>query len=208
MKIRILLALALILSVTAGCLGLSKKTKDQILAKEQQRLFIPEVTGGTNRVEKPIFGSIRLGRFTVLAPFDSRSFVLRRASGEYVADFYNGWMGRPDELIANQTALFISRCNLFSSVHPFDSALSSTYGLEGLISNLFVDCCEPERPVARITLRLTIFSQLSPLYSVEKSASVPVSGKGGAAVAKAFSSALEQVLAEAADAMRRQATLK
>lgn len=189
---------ALLAISLCGCFGVSKES--QIATQNQRHIFAPGVKVASAVVEKPKFQEVKLRPFQIVPPFGGRLFVVARKGHEFAADYYNGWVTAPEDLIAVQTWRYLEKSNLFDGVSPVSTGSIAPLGLDGIVTGLYLDYRDPSRPKACVGLRISILDELKAefpiLLTVEKSASVPFRGSGSHAGAEAFSQALEKTLAE------------
>lgn len=191
--VRLLPAVALPL-LLAGCLG---GKSAQIQAAAQKRTFVPVAAAATPVAPAPGFAAVKLRPFRALPPFDARAFIVRRASGEAVADFYNGWLVAPQELIRVQAQRYLEEAGLFAAVYDAASGTSAPLSVEGTVGELYLDYAAAE-PAAVVTLRLLVLDEraagFTVLFSDERSARVTFKRDAPGAPAQAFGTALTQVL--------------
>ncbi len=208
MRMKPILSLSLMAAVLmTGCLG--GGSKEQRLAQTQKRLFVPEVSPAVAKIEHPLFGAVKCRPFHALPPANNRSFVIRRAGGEAAVDYYNCWLTAPEELFGTLVYRYLEKTGLFAQVFDAASGSVTDLGLDGWITDLYLDYTEPSKPMACVGLRLTVLNERSPdfpvIVSVERQAKAPISAEGPTASAQAFSAAFSQVLTELVEALREAA---
>jgi ABC-type uncharacterized transport system auxiliary subunit len=178
----------------AGCVG-GKAAQSQALA--QKRTFVPQAGAAQPVAPSPGFAAVKVRPFRALPPFDARTFIVRRAGGEYAADFYNGWLVAPQELIRVQAARYLEASRLFAAVYDPGCGTVAPLGLEGVVSGLYLDY-SGDAPAAVVSLRLLVLeersSTLNVVFTSEKQARVALAAQDDTAAAQAFSQALTQVL--------------
>jgi len=199
----LLLAAPLLLG---GCLGVNSDA--QARAAAQRRTFVPEVAVPDKPlVAKPAFESVKCRAVRILAPFDSKQFIHRRSDGQFVADFYNGWLGMPADLVSAQIVRYLDASGLFSAVFDGRSSVSSQFGLECILSEFYVDDTG-ESPTAAVGLRMLLVDEGAPKLSVRKSVKSfrSVSAKSSAPddLARAYNQALTECLKEGSLALNGQ----
>ena len=186
--------LLLTTGLLAGCLG-GKSAQQQALA--QKRTFVPVVEAPKPVAPAPGFAAVKVRPFRTLPPFDARAFIVRRAGGEFAADYYNGWLVPPHELIRVQAARYLEAARLFVAVYDTSCGSATPLGLEGVVSELYLDYTG-DKPAAVIALRLLLLDERTPdfkvLYTGEESARVTFEPDGPTAASQAFSQALAQTL--------------
>ena len=145
----------------AGCLG---GKSAQLQAAAQKRTFVPVASAAHPVSPAPGFAAVKIRPFRALPPFDARTFIVRRAGGEVAADFYNGWVVAPQELVRAQAQRYIEEAGLFAAVYDAASGTSAPLSVEGTVSELCLDYSGAE-PAAVVSLRLLVLDK--PLdYSV------------------------------------------
>ncbi len=194
MKTTVCLTLLVAGLLLSGCLG---GKGAQLQAAAQKRTFVPVAAAARPMSPAPGFAAVRIRPFRALPPFDARAFIVRRAGGEVAADFYNGWIVAPQELVRVQTQRYLEEAGLFAAVYDTASGTLAPLSIEGVVSELALDYAGAA-PAAVVTLRLTVLDERSAgftvLFSDEKSARVPFSPADKGAPAQAFGTALTQAL--------------
>ena len=193
MKENVLLSL-LSVGLLAGCFG-GKAAQQQALA--QKRTFVPLAAAAQPVTPAPEFAAVKIRPFRTMPPFDSRAFIVRRAGGEFAADYYNGWLVPPHDLLRVQTARYLEESRLFTAVYDTACGTVAPLGLEGVVSELYLDYTG-DKPAAVVTMRLLLLDERTPdftvLYTCEERARVPFESVGTTAASQAFSQALTQTL--------------
>ena len=105
----ILLASSVLL---AGCLGSGGRSA-QREARAQKRPFMPLAGEAGPLASAPRAAAVKMRGFRVQPPFDVRHFIVRRPGGEFAADYYNGWLAAPHELIRVQATRYIEASEAF-----------------------------------------------------------------------------------------------
>ena len=193
-KTGLMLAATALPLLFAGCLG-GKAAQQQAAA--QKRTFVPVAGSAKPLAPAPLFAAVKIRPFRALPPFDARAFIVRRAGGECAADFYNGWIVAPQELIRGQAARYLEEAGLFSAVYDAASGTVAPLSIEGIVSELYLDFSQAT-PEAVVSLRLLVLDERTPsfdvLFTAEKGARVPLDPAGSAAASHAFGAALTQTL--------------
>ena len=96
---------------------------------------------------------LQVRKFRVSPGFDGRNFVYRRDEYGYKTDFYNRFLVAPDELLTEQTRLWLRRSGLFGHVVSPDSHMLADYIVEGAINSLYGDFREGRPPGAVIKVQ-------------------------------------------------------
>jgi hypothetical protein len=101
---------------------------------------------------KPV--ALRVRPFRTAAPYDGREFQYRRADGQLVADFYNGFPGSPGELVTAATADWLRTSGLFGAVLEPGITADADYSLEGVVLAVYGDVRDPKRPAAVLDMQV------------------------------------------------------
>jgi len=199
--VRISLALLMAGLLAAGCLG-GRHAQRQAL--EQKRTFVPLAGAAKPFAPAPRAAAVKVRAFRALPPFDARAFIVRRPGGEFAADFYNGWLAAPHELIRVQATRYLEASGLFAAVYDSASGTVAPLGLEGLVTELYLDH-SGDAPAAVVTLRLLVLDERTPSFTVlathEAQARVAYTPSAPAAASEAFGQALTQTLEALAAAL-------
>ncbi|HQL50231.1 MAG TPA: hypothetical protein PLR91_03465 [Kiritimatiellia bacterium] len=199
--VRISLALLMAGLLAAGCLG-GRHAQRQALA--QKRTFVPLAGAAKPLAPAPRAAAVKVRAFRALPPFDARAFIVRRPGGEFAADFYNGWLAAPHELIRVQATRYLEASGLFAAVYDSASGTVAPLGLEGLVTELYLDH-SGDAPAAVVTLRLLVLDERTPSFTVlathEAQARVAYTPGAPAAASEAFGQALTQTLEALAAAL-------
>ena len=178
----------------AGCFA-GKGAQQQAAA--QKRTFVPVAAAAQPVNPAPGFAAVKIRPFRALPPYDARTFIVRRAGGEFAADFYNGWLVQPQELIRVQASRYLEESRLFRAVYDASSGTLAPMSIEGVVSELYLDYADG-KPAAVVTLRLLVLNEKSPdftvLFTAEKSARVTFDPAAANAASQAFGNALTQTL--------------
>lgn len=189
-----------------GCLGGGSAV--QAKAAAMRRAFAPEVSPKPAPPgARPVWGTVRLNGFRALAPFDSKAFLHRRGEGEFAADYYNGWIADPADLIGTLFVRYMEGAAVFGRTVDARTATASDVAVQGVVTGLYLDT-SGSRPKAVASLRL-VFTGLPPCAKllVLKEARGEAEyepGKRGAE-AGAFSAALEKAFDALAGSIRKSA---
>jgi len=192
MKIPItLIGIASLSLFLVGCFGSTRVQQKTV----QKHAFLPIVAPAPAQTTR--FAAIKIRTFRTLPPFDARTIIVRRPGDEFVCDTYNTWIAPPNDLFRSQTARYLEETHLFSAVYDASSGTLPPLGLEGVISELYLDFTG-KKPVAVVTLRLLILNEKVPaftvLYSAEKTGRFAFDPSDKVSLSKVFGQALTQAL--------------
>ena len=102
------------------------------------------------------FSVTRQGAVTVTAPFDSTSFVVRRADGSVARDPYNVFASPPSTLLRAAVRARLEADGRFGRVVPQSSSASADVQVEVLVRDLSLDCTAPERRTSRAAVSIDV----------------------------------------------------
>ena len=155
------------------------------------------------------FSTTRQGSVTVNAPFDSTSFIVRRADGSVARDPYNVFAAPPSALLRGAVRARLEADGRFGRVVPQSSSASADVQVEALVTDLSIDCSEQSVRTARAAVSLDV------LRSGRGGRDVILSGDGiGSADASqgdysaAFTQAFDAALAAALRNLKEQPPAK
>ena len=151
------------------------------------------------------FSVTRQGALTVAAPFDSTSFVVRRADGSVARDPYNVFASPPSTLLRAAVRARLEADGRFGRIVPQSSSASADVQVEVLVRDLSLDCTEAERRTARAAVSIDV------LRAGRGARTVILSGDGAGTgdaakgdYSAAFSQAFDAALVAALKALKEQ----
>ena len=151
------------------------------------------------------FSVTRQGAITVTAPFDSASFVVRRADGSVARDAYNAFASPPSALLRAAVRARLEADGRFGRIVPQSSSATADVQVEVLVRDLSLDCTEAERRTARAAVSIDV------LRAGRGARMVILSGDGAGTgdaakgdYSAAFSQAFDAALVDALKALKEQ----
>ena len=149
------------------------------------------------------FSVTREGTLTVLPPFDSTSFIVRRADGSVARDSYNVFTAPPSALLRAAVRTRLEADGRFGRVVPQSSVASADAQVEVTVRDLSLDCSEAERRTARASVSIDVLRMGRGARTVVLSGD----GSGTSNAAKgdysaAFSQAFDAALVDALKALK------
>jgi ABC-type uncharacterized transport system auxiliary subunit len=187
--------LAIFMLCLSGCIS----SDAQLVAVHQKRSYALQANLPAKPMATPRFENLKMLSFNSQPPFDSGNLIVKRANGETVADYYSTWIASPHELIRVQAMDYLRKSGLFKAVYDSASGALAPMGLEGTVEEIQLDF-RKERPMAIITLRLSIVDETAPaftlLWSGEATGSAPLESSDPADLVAAFDKALTQSLSK------------
>ena len=188
-------AFAALCIFVSGCIS----SDAQLVAVHQKHSYALQAAMPSKPLAAPRFGNLKMLSFNSQPPFDAGNLIVKRANGETVSDYYSTWIAAPHELIRVQAMNFLRKSGLFKAVYDSSSGALAPMGLEGTVEEILLDF-RKERPMAIITLRLSIVDETAPaftlLWSDEATGSAPLESSDPADLIAAFDKALTQSLSK------------
>jgi len=177
----------------SGCIS----SDAQLTAVNHKRSYALEAASPTPVARDPRFGPLKILSFRSQPPYEANNLIVQRANGETVMDYYTSWIASPHELIRVQSMNYLRKTGLFKAVYDSNSGSLADTGLEGTVEAITLDC-RTDKPVAVITLRLTMIDETAPeftiLWSAEATGRTTVETMDPRALVSAFDKALTLAL--------------
>jgi cholesterol transport system auxiliary component len=109
-------------------------------------------------VHKPaVFpATLKVGRISMQPPYGGTSLVYRAGDLRYEVDPYNGFVASPGDLLGHEIARWLGRVGLFTAVREPASPLTGDFVLEGLVTELYGDTRDPQKPVAVLSIQISM----------------------------------------------------
>jgi ABC-type uncharacterized transport system auxiliary subunit len=147
----------------------------------------------------PKAAAVKVRPFRTAAPYEGREFLYRRADGQLVADFYNGFAAGPGELVTAAAAGWLRDSGLFYAVLEPGITADAPYALEGAVLAVYGDLRDAKRPAAVLDLQVYLVRAGSSgrelVLDRRYSERVDVPDATAAALARGYSEALARALA-------------
>jgi cholesterol transport system auxiliary component len=147
-------------------------------------------------------GSLRIGTFTVAAPFRGRSFVVRQSDLKFDTDYYHEFLVAPNANISEATARALASAKVFATVTPAGVVVDADWALEAFVDALYGDAREAGKPYA--VMSVTYYLRRNegdfgvPLWSRKYERRLPFTEGSAAAYVSALNTAFSEILAELA----------
>ena len=151
---------------------------------------------------KPQAASLRIGTFTVAAPFRGRSFVVRQSELQFETDFYHEFLVAPAANISEATARALGAAKVFASVSPAGIVSDADWALEGFVDALYGDARQAGKPYAVIAITFFLRNNESdfgvPVWSRRYERRMPFTEGDAGSYAAALNAGFGEILAELA----------
>jgi uncharacterized lipoprotein YmbA len=117
-------------------------------------LVAPERTGSPRKMQSPLW--LKMGSFSVTAPFDSKSLVYRLGDQRYEKDFYNAYITTPSNMFANATRQWLDQSGIFRITVAQGTSFFPFYTLQATIDELYGDYRGKPEAVVSVQFFLTV----------------------------------------------------
>lgn len=141
--------------------------------------------------------TLKVGRISMQPPFGGTSFVYRLGELRYEVDPYNSFLAAPNELLGHDIAQWLGQSGLFVSVREPASPRTGDYVLEGLVTELYGDVRDADKPEAVLVLRLYLrraSAEGGIVFERTYAQRVPIANDSAEALARGYGVALSRVL--------------
>lgn len=140
------------------------------------------------------WGSVRVTKVTIRAPYDGSAFTVMRPDGSVAFDAFNSFASAPAAMIRPATEDVVRNSGLFAQVIPSASVASSETSLEVTIDRLALDCRAEGACVATVTLSLALVKGREIVAKSDGAGTMPAAGDYSAAFSSALAGALSKAL--------------
>ena len=117
-------------------------------------LVAPERTGAPRTMQSPLW--LKIGSFSVTAPFDSKSLVYRLGDQRYEKDFYNAYIASPSSMFSNATRQWLDQSGIFRITVAQGTSFFPFYTLQATIDELYGDYRGKPEAVVSVQFFLTV----------------------------------------------------
>lgn len=117
-------------------------------------LVAPERTGSPRKMQSPLW--LKMGSFSVTAPFDTKSLVYRLGDQQYEKDFYNAYIATPSSMFSNATRQWLDQSGIFRLTVAQGTSFFPFYTLQATIDELYGDYRGKPEAVVSVQFFLTV----------------------------------------------------
>jgi len=117
-------------------------------------LVAPERTGAPRKMQSPLW--LKMGSFSVVTPFDTKSLVYRLGDQRYEKDFYNAYITTPSNMFANATRQWLDQSGIFRLTVAQGTSFFPFYTLQATIDELYGDYRAKPEAVVSVQFFLTV----------------------------------------------------
>lgn len=129
-----------------------------------------------------IGGDIYVKTFKIARPFDSSSFIYKRAANSYETDYYNRFVTSPEILITQRCRGWLEKSDIFKNVLNSSSLVSADYILEGNVISLYGDFAHEGQTFTVVQIKFFLIKETGDkpviIFSKDYSENVEVAATG------------------------------
>ena len=148
---------------------------------------------------------LEIGSFRVVTPFAGKALVYRLDDVRYESDYYNEFFVAPGAAIASAVAQRLGQSSRFETLPP-GSAVPARYRLQGVVTQLYGDFRDKERPAAVLGIQFYLVRIEKVVDTValahNSTQRVELSNSTAPALVDGFGRALDRALADFDEALR------
>lgn len=146
--------------------------------------------GEIGRAPVTLSETVRVEPVRIAPPFDGRSLVYRTGEVAFNRDYYNVFIAPPDELATAELIRMLSDSGVFKRVSGVASASSADVTLECMVTDLYADERDAQKPVAVCIAKIRRLKNegggTAVLSDQTFEATVPITSNSGAGIAEAL----------------------
>ena len=116
----------------------------------EKDFYAVEVGAAPSPVAKQHSAAVRVRRLRIAQPYDGRAFVYKVGPSKYKTDYYNSFIASPDQLLTSELTRWLSETKPFAAVVDSAGEAAHRYVLDGIVSELYGDYTDPQKPKAAI----------------------------------------------------------
>jgi uncharacterized lipoprotein YmbA len=117
-------------------------------------LVAPERAESPRKMQSPLW--LKMGTFSVAAPFDTKSLVYRLGDQRYEKDFYNAYISTPSNMLSNATRQWLDQSGIFRITVAQGTSFFPFYTLQATIDELYGDYRGKPEAVVSVQFFLTV----------------------------------------------------
>jgi cholesterol transport system auxiliary component len=117
-------------------------------------LVAPERTGAPRKMQSPLW--LKMGSFSVTAPFDTKSLVYRLGDQRYEKDFYNAYISSPSSMFSNASRQWLDQSGIFRITVAQGTSFFPYYTLQATVDELYGDYRGSPEAVVSVQFFLTV----------------------------------------------------
>jgi uncharacterized lipoprotein YmbA len=141
-----------LLAVTAFTLLACAPTRPPI--ETANWLVAPERSGNPRTMQSPLW--LKMGTFTVVTPFDTKSLVYRVGDQQYEKDFYNTYIAAPSSMFSNASRQWLDQSGIFRITVAQGTSFFPYYTLQASIDEFYGDYRAKPEAVVSVQFFLTV----------------------------------------------------
>ncbi len=192
--------LTVVLVCVAGC-----DYNARVIDKQRQYVLAARRVSAAPR--SPGKGVLKVRRFSISSPFETREFVHRKTNSEYASDYYNRFFAPPADLIAEETHQWLGASGVFANVIESFSSADYDFMLEGDVKAVYGDYRRQSDPNAVMEIKFVLIDEHLKrdvvIFSMKYRSVQPAGEKTGPALVEGFNACLAEILTNLEADLRR-----
>ncbi len=177
----------------------------KVIDKQHQYMLAARRVSAAPR--SPGKGVLKVRRFSISSPFETREFVYRKTNSEYASDFYNRFFAPPADLIAEETQQWLGASGVFANVIDSFSGADYDYMLEGDVKAVYGDYRRQSDPNAVMEIKFVLIDEHLTrdivIFNMKYRSVQPTGDKTGPAMVEGFNACLAEILTNLEADLRR-----
>ena len=138
--------------------------------------------------------------FEVSPEFRGKEIVYRKGRGQSSADFYNQFFIPPASMLTDATREWLDESGIFEAVIPMGSHKEADYILEGVVTSLYGDFQEGDRPASVLRMQFLLLEDTGRDYRMlmhrTYNEQTTLAGTGAGHVVQGLNKSLTRILTQ------------
>lgn len=165
-------------------------------APERWNITFDDQVGVAGKVKR-LGGVARIESVVVRAPYAVEHLAVLRPDGTIVFDAYNTYASMPGMMLRGEVYDAVEASGKFDNVITGLSTAKSDYLIEVVVTDMFLDCREEGKRVARVALILSLIREGRELVrNIHGEGAAAYDGNVATAMSSAFAQAMNDALAK------------
>jgi len=143
---------------------------------------------------------LRMQKLRIAPEYRKKNLVYRTGDLGYKADFYNEFFIAPELMITKNVREWLAKSGLFQYVVDSPSGVESWYVLEGMITSLYGDYRDANKPLAVMEIEFFLLKEVPAfseiVFQKRYAKEVPIKEKSPESLVKGWNEALEKIMTD------------
>lgn len=177
----------------------------RVIDKQHQYMLAARRVSAAPR--SPGKGVLKVRRFSISSPFETREFVYRKTKSEYTSDYYDRFFAPPADLIAEETHQWLEASGVFANVIESFSSADYDFMLEGNVKAVYGDYRGQSDPNAVMEIKFLLIDEHlkrdAVIFNMKYRSVQPTGDKTTPALVEGFNACLVEILTNLEADLRR-----